>query len=50
MFLIIIDVHLKWIEVHITNSVTSAVTVDKMRNIFASFGISEVLDTDNSSN
>ena len=50
MFLIIIDAHLKWIEVHITNSATSAVTVDKMRNTFATFGIPEILVTDNGSN
>ena len=50
MFLIIIDAHSKWMEVHITNSATSAITIDKLRNTFATFGLSEILVTDNGSN
>ena len=50
MFLIIIDAYSKWIEVHITNSATSAITIDKLRNTFATFGLPEVLVTDNGSN
>ena len=34
----------------ITNSATSAVTIDKLRNTFATFGLSEILVTDNGSN
>ena len=37
-------------EVHITNSATSAITIDKLRNTFATFGLSEVLVTDNGTN
>ena len=50
MFLIIIDAYSKWIEIHITNSATSAVTIDKLRNMFASFGHPEILVTDNGTN
>ena len=50
MFLILIDAHSKWIEVHITASATSSVTIEKMRSTFASFGIPEILVTDNGSN
>ena len=50
LFLIIIDAHSKWMEVHITNSATSAITIDKLRNTFATFGLPEILVTDNGSN
>ena len=50
MFLILIDAHSKWIEVHITTSTTSSITIEKMRSTFATFGIPEVLVTDNGSN
>ena len=50
MFLILIDAHSKWIKVHITASTTSSVTIEKMRSSFASFGIPEILVTDNGSN
>ena len=50
MFLIIIDSYSKWMEVHITNSATSAITIDKMRSSFATFGLPEILVTDNGTN
>ena len=50
MFLIIIDAYSKWIEIHITNSATSAVTIDKLRNTFATFGLPEILVTENGTN
>ena len=37
-------------EVHITNSATSAVSIDKLRNTFAMFGLPEILVTDNGTN
>ena len=37
-------------EVHITNSAISAITIDKLRNTFATFGLPEILVTDNGSN
>ena len=50
MFLIIIDAYSKWMEVHITNSATSTITIDKLRNTFATFGLPEILVTDNGTN
>ena len=40
----------KWIEVHITTSTTLSVTIQKLRFTVATFGIPEVLVTDNGSN
>ena len=37
-------------EVHITNSAISAITIDKMRSSFATFGLPEILVTDNRTN
>ena len=47
MFLILIDAHTKWIDVHMTSSATSQVTIEKMRSTFATLGIPEMLVTDN---
>ena len=35
MLLVIIDAHSKWLEVYITNSSTSLVTIKKLRNVFS---------------
>ena len=43
MYLILIDAHSKWIEVHITTSATSSVTIEKMKATFATLGIPEIL-------
>ena len=47
MFLILIDAHSKWLEVHMTNSSTSSVTIEKMRSSFVTLGLPEQLVTDN---
>lgn len=47
MFLIIVDAHSKWMEVHITSSTSSQVTIDKLRSTFAQFGIPDILVSDN---
>ena len=47
MFLIIIDAHSKWLEVHPVTSITSTVTIQHMRTIFSTFGLPEILVTDN---
>ena len=47
MYLILIDVHSKWMEVHITSGATSAVTINKMKLTFSTLGLPEVLVTDN---
>ena len=45
MFLLLADSHSKWIEVHITNPSTTAVTIEKLQLTFSSPGLSEVLVT-----
>lgn len=50
MFLLLIDAHSKWIELHMVNSVTSQMTIKKMKHTFATHGLLEMLVTDNGSN
>lgn len=47
MFLILIDAHSKWMEVYPTSPSTSAVTIERLKQSFASFGLPEQLVTDN---
>ncbi len=48
MYLVVVDVHPKWIEaVPINQFCTSATTITKLRSIFATFGIPEMLVSDN---
>ena len=47
MFLLIIDSHSKWLEVHATSSSTSAATIELMRKAFASLGLPKVVVSDN---
>ena len=47
MFLLIIDAHSKWMDIHCVNSATSSVTIDKMRSTFASHGLPEIVGTEN---
>ena len=47
MFLILVDAHSKWMEIHLTKSATLFVTNEKMRSTFATFGLPEQLVTDN---
>ena len=50
MFLLIIDAHSKWMDIHCRNSATSSVTIDKMRSTFASHGLPGIVVSDNGSN
>ena len=51
MFLLIIDAHSKWgLEVHPTTMTTSAATITLLRKLFATFGLPEVVVSDNASN
>ena len=45
-----IDAHSKWIEVIPMNSTTTIATVEKLRVLFAQFGIPDVLVSDNGTN
>lgn len=48
MFLLLIDAHSKWMEVHPMASITAKATTECLRNIFAQFGLPEKLVSDNS--
>jgi transposase InsO family protein len=47
MFLLAIDAHSKWLEVHATNTSTSTATIELLRKTFASLGLPEVIVSDN---
>ena len=49
MFLMLVDAHSKWTEVHPVKQVTFLVTIQKPRTIFATDGLPEMLVTDNGS-
>ena len=46
MFLVLIDAHSKWIEVHLVRAATLSAT-QQLRIMFAQFGISESVVSDN---
>ena len=48
-FLLLIDAHSKWLEVHMFASTSSSVTINKLRDFFAIHGIPEQLVSDNGS-
>ena len=47
MFLIAVDAHSKWPEVHVMNSITASKTIDVLRKIFAQFGVVKQIISDN---
>ena len=47
MFLILIDAHSKWIEVHPMTTITSMATIQKLRVTLAQLGVPETMVTDN---
>ena len=47
MFLVLVDTHSKWMEIHTTMSTSTDVTLQKMRTSFATLGLPEILVTDN---
>ena len=49
MFLIVIDPHSKWMEVFPTSSSTSFATIQRLRTLFAQFGIPRTVVSDNGS-
>lgn len=49
MFLVIIDAHSKWMDVHPMSSSTANATIEKLRVTFATLGLPETVVTDNGS-
>ena len=47
MILVVIDAHSKWIEAYTTSGSTSAITISKLKWIFSSHGIPDVIVSDN---
>jgi transposase InsO family protein len=47
MYLILIDVHSKWIEAFCTPNATSHTVIEQLRTVFAQFGLPETVVTDN---
>ena len=47
MFLIIIDAHSKWMDVHLMQSISAAKTIEKLRIVFANHGLPRKVVTDN---
>ena len=47
MFLVLVNAHSKWMDVHLMQSITSAKTIEKLRIIFANHGIPRKVVTDN---
>ena len=48
-FLVVVDAHSKWIEVYQMASTASSTLIEKLRVLFAQFGIPQVIVTDNGS-
>ena len=49
MFLVIVDAHSKWLDVHPVSSATSSVTITYLRCLFAIHDLPETIVTDNGS-
>ena len=47
MFLLLVDAHSKWLEIHATRTSTSTATIELMRKTFASVGLPETIVSDN---
>ena len=47
MFLVIVDAHSKWLDVHLMKSITSARTIEKLRILFVNHGIPQKTVSDN---
>ena len=47
MLLVVVDAHSKWLDVAVVTSATSSVTIEKLRSMFATHGIPEIVVSDN---
>lgn len=46
-YLVLVDAHSKWMDVHVMNSITSSKTIETLRVIFANHGLPRKVVTDN---
>lgn len=46
-FMVVVDAHSKWLEVEVMTSITAEVTIEKLRKMFACFGLPETIVSDN---
>ncbi|XP_045124043.1 uncharacterized protein K02A2.6-like isoform X1 [Portunus trituberculatus] len=49
LWLLLVDAHSKWLEVHKTSSSSANITIEKLRKSFSSFGIPDTVVSDNAS-
>ena len=47
MLLVVVDAHSKWLDVAIVTSATSSITIEKLRGMFATHGIPDIIVSDN---
>ena len=47
MFLVLVDANTKWVDIHVVNSSSAEVTIEKIRATFATLGLPQILVTDN---
>ncbi|XP_062389531.1 uncharacterized protein K02A2.6-like [Sardina pilchardus] len=47
MFMVVVDAHSKWPEVHLMSSTTASKTIQVLRRLFSRYGLPEVLVSDN---
>ena len=47
IFLILVDANTKWVNIHVVNSSSAEVTIEKMRATFATLGLPQILVMDN---
>ena len=47
MYLVLVDAHSKWLDVQIMSSITSEMTISRLRSIFSTNGLPQQIVTDN---
>lgn len=48
-FLVIVDAYSKFLDVHVTSSITSAATIELLRKSFSNYGLPDIVVSDNAS-